>query len=553
MSERAPIALRPLGAIASRSRSRTPSSFLTLRRDPRAPLLTRRSLPFPERAAIAALLLTALLLRLIPVLFVPSLNWPDEVFQASEQAHRLVYGTGLVPWEFQFGARSWLLPGAIAALMEFARLFGDGPRTYLPVIAAAFAALGTAPVLCSFLWARRFYGVAGGFVAGAAVAVAPELVYFGARTLSEVVAGNLLVVAFYLWEPGDPAASRRRLFAAGALFALIFALRLQLAPVFLVVGLWIVWQKRRESLPPLLAGAGFVLVLIGVLDTLTLGYPFASLWRYALYNAYDAVSSTFSVEPWDFYFLGEFGVWGAAIAVPLLLAGLGARRTPLLAVSAIVILLAHSAIPHKEYRFIYPAILLVAVLTGIGLARCARRGCEALQEHRWRPTFAPLLAASVAILLWLPLAGKVSFGGTLTALRFRNHDRLEAALFVANGPNPCGIGVYGPGKHEWVSSGGYTYLQKPVPLYWPQDEAALLADAPAFDTLIYRHPPPPSLDFRRAACFGRVCVARRPGGCRNMAMRALPIPRPLRSVAQTEAAARQAIGRSPLSSESRRN
>ena len=57
-------------------------------------------------------------LRLIPIIFVPSMVWADEIFQTSEQAHRLVYGSGLVPWEFQLGMRSWLLPGVIAALME---------------------------------------------------------------------------------------------------------------------------------------------------------------------------------------------------------------------------------------------------------------------------------------------------------------------------------------------------------------------------------------------------------------------------------------------------
>lgn len=543
MTERTPTPSPPPGRNFLASRFPARSSPFALFRAASARLSSGRSRRLAVAGAVAALLLAALLLRLIPVLFVPSLNWPDEVFQATEQAHRLVYGTGLVPWEFEFGVRSWLLPGAIAGLMEFARLFAEGPRTYLPVISVAFAALGTAPVLCTYLWARRLYGPAGAFVAGAAVALAPELVYFAARTLSGVTAGNLLLVAFYLLERGYRPPSRGRLFAAGALCALVFALRIQLAPVFLVVGLWIVLQKKPESLLTLLAGAGLVLALVGILDAFTLGYPFASLWRYVFYNAYEGVSSAFSVEPWDFYLLGELVVWGAAIAVPLLLAILGARRTPFfLWLSALVILLTHSFVPHKEYRFIYPAILLLMVLAAFGLAECVRLGSETFKKRGLRAALAPFLCASLAILFWLPIAGKVWFGRTLTALRLRNHDRLEAALFVASGPKPCGIGVYGPGKHEWVSSGGYTYLQQPVPLYWPPDRAALLADASAFNTLIYRQPPPPSLDFKPAACFRTVCVARRPGGCRKLAMKPLPIPRPLRALA-TEKHATTALPR----------
>jgi GPI mannosyltransferase 3 len=78
-------------------------------------------------AGLAALVVLAIALRLEPILVEPSAVWPDEIFQASEPAHRLVYGSGLVAWEFQLGVRSWLLPGVIAALMELARIAGDGP------------------------------------------------------------------------------------------------------------------------------------------------------------------------------------------------------------------------------------------------------------------------------------------------------------------------------------------------------------------------------------------------------------------------------------------
>ena len=129
-------------------------------------------------AALLGVVVLAIVLRVAPVLLVPSVNWADEIFQATEQAHRLVYGTGLVPWEFQLGARSWLLPGFIAGLMRLAHVVGDGPDYYLPMIASALATLGAAPAVCCFLWCRRAFGVSGAFVAGAIVAVAPELIYF---------------------------------------------------------------------------------------------------------------------------------------------------------------------------------------------------------------------------------------------------------------------------------------------------------------------------------------------------------------------------------------
>ena len=53
------------------------------------------------QAGLATLVVVAIALRLAAFLLVPSLNWADEIFQVVEQAHRLVYGNGLVPWEFQ--------------------------------------------------------------------------------------------------------------------------------------------------------------------------------------------------------------------------------------------------------------------------------------------------------------------------------------------------------------------------------------------------------------------------------------------------------------------
>jgi hypothetical protein len=99
--------------------------------------------------------------------------WGDEIFQVSEQAHRLVYGSGLVPWEFQLGMRSWLLPGVIAALIELARIAGGGPDYYIPLIASSFAPLAAAPMVCVFLWGRQLFGLFGGWIAGAVVAGSP--------------------------------------------------------------------------------------------------------------------------------------------------------------------------------------------------------------------------------------------------------------------------------------------------------------------------------------------------------------------------------------------
>jgi hypothetical protein len=489
-----------------------------------------------------SLILLAIGLRLIPIVFVPSMVWGDEIFQASEQAHRLVFGSGLVPWEFQLGMRSWLLPGVIAGLMELSRLAGDGPDYYIPVIGIAFAVLAATPVICCFLWGCRLFSVSGGWVAGAAVAVAPELVYFGARTLGEVVAGHLLVAALYILEPGYQVSSRRRLFAGGALLGLIFLLRMQLAPALVVVALWANWRVIRQRVPPMLAGAAAVLALAGMLDTVTLGAPLVSAWRYVVYNVYYGASSTFGVEAWNFYLLGELGVWGGAAATMLPLVVVGARRMPLLLAAAVIILALHSGIAHKEYRFIYPAVLLVMTSVGIGLAQLASWGETWLRDRGYRGRAATLVGTAVALGWWCFVAFAVWTGPALAAHRDRAHDNLTAMIFVAHGPDLCGLGLYGLDGKDWVAYGGYTYLHRSVPMYWPKDEAELARFAAGFDTLLYTKAPPEGAGFTLQQCFGKVCVARRSAGCTSLPMMPMPfpdpVPRPPGSLSPLEASTR---------------
>jgi phosphatidylinositol glycan class B len=485
--------------------------------------VARRREPAWALIGLAALIAAAIVLRLVPIIVVPSVNWWDEVFQSTEQAHRLVYGYGLVPWEFQLGARSWLLPGVIAGLLELARLIGDGPNYYLPLIATVFAGLAAAPVYCCFQWCRR-YGLTGAFVGAAVVAIAPELVYFGARALSEVIAAHLLVIAFYLLESGYKVDSRRRIAAAGALFALACLLRIQLAPVAAVMTLWPSETGWRRRLLPLAAGGLAVVALGGLLDTLTLGYPFASIWRYVLYNVHYGVSSYFGTEPWDFYLLGEFGLWGGISTVVLLAAVFGGWRMPALLAGTVVIIAVHSSIAHKEYRFIYPAVLLVTVMVGMGFARLSQEGARILRD-RGVANQAGLACAILLVGYWAFAAAHVWTGETMVSLRLRVHDNLAAAAFTSRMPSLCGLGLYGVKGQDWARYGGYTMLHRPVPLYWPEDERELHAAAPGFNILLYTSEALPSgLGYQTITCFGRSCVAQRPGTCASVTPPAMPFP-----------------------------
>src|SRR5471030_3289194 len=89
------------------------------------------------RSAVFAL---GFLLAWLPLaLSGPQLPAVDELFQFLEAGHRIAFGYGMVPWEFDYGARSWALGYVSALPLAVAGLFGGGPDVYLPLAWALFS------------------------------------------------------------------------------------------------------------------------------------------------------------------------------------------------------------------------------------------------------------------------------------------------------------------------------------------------------------------------------------------------------------------------------
>ena len=67
---------------------------------------------------------------------------PDEIMQYLEPAHRLVFGNGVIYWEYFYGARSWLIPGVVAGILGLFDAVGLGdPFWYVGGVELAFCAL----------------------------------------------------------------------------------------------------------------------------------------------------------------------------------------------------------------------------------------------------------------------------------------------------------------------------------------------------------------------------------------------------------------------------
>lgn len=469
--------------------------------------------------AVLAVLIAGFLFRFLPLLFWHSIAQADEVFQAVEQGHRLAYGYGLVPWEFDYAARSWLLAYLSAGAMRLSDLFGGGPQIYLPFIAALFSALGAITTLCTFLWARRFMGTVAGIGAALISASWVDNMFFGGRTLTEAVAANLFVIAIYLAEPGYRVEHRGRLFVAGLFAGGALVFRIHLAPAIALLWLWRGLDTRRFVFLSL--GALLIVACNGLFDALTWHYPFEPLWLNIKFNLLQHGSDTFGTKPWWEYFYWMGANWGGTIAIFLPLAFLGGRRVPFVLVSAFLIVIVHSFIGHKEYRFVYPALLLFSIAAGIGAVEAVR-----LLTHGWRDGARNPARASIAVICsvcWALLVLVNYIGRDYEKHWDRAHNSTDAALYVSRMHDVCGIGLNRVGNYE---TGGYSYFHKRVPLYWENEQSwKVMEKAPAFNVMLYSEKDAKRrallgerTSYRSVACFKDVCVMRRPGGCTKLPM-----------------------------------
>lgn len=449
--------------------------------------------------ALTGLLTIALLLRLIPVFIVPGLTYADEILQTVEQAHRLVYGRGFVPWEFEYGIRSWILPGLFAAVLQVARPFGERPEVYLPVVGIFCAAISLVVPLAAYVWARQRYDRNAAILAGLLPAVWVDLVYFAPRTLSEPIAGHALLAGLLLAD--DEHGGNRRRFAAGAVLGLALLLRFHFAPAIVVATGYLFWRHRGLT-RPLLLGAGVVILLGGLLDTLTWTYPWQSIWLNFRFNVLHGVSHQFGVEPWYWYIGGMALLWSGGVAVIWGLALLGAGWLPVPLIAAVTMLASHSMIEHKEYRFLYPAVACLMVTAGIGIAR--------LVDGR---SLAVAWGAAATIAL-------TSLATTITPI-YQDEvwptgaDSVALGRWVRQQRDLCGLGVVEGFR------GGHTHLHLDAPIFEVDRPEQMAMAAPGFNVLLYDLPfePPAELGFSRAICFHKRCAATRGGGCEPVVMK----------------------------------
>ena len=316
---------------------------------------------------LAVSLSTALAIRLFICLTFPNYYAPDEIFQYIEQAHRLVFGQGVIPWEYQVGLRSWLIPLVLALPMALAHWFSPAPQAGLMLIRILLCFASLPIVWCATKWGERFYGAQGAWTAGLLTAVWPDLWLMAPHPLEEALSTDLLVPAIYLVEISRGRSNLRYVPQAGFLLGLAFALREQLAPAVAIAGIFLCGRNYRRWLLAVPIAAVPV-ICVGILDLFAWGEMFRSFRMNIYLNIELGVASHyFDSSPPTYYLLNLLydWLWGALFVGYF--AWLGARKLPVAGLAALATIAIHSCIAHKELRFIFPATGLIVPLAGVGL------------------------------------------------------------------------------------------------------------------------------------------------------------------------------------------
>jgi hypothetical protein len=446
------------------------------------------------RLALWAIFGLGLCLRILALRFEPP-HHPDEFFQYLEPAWHRLTGVGVETWEWREGVRSWVLPGYHGAWMALLMRLGVRDGIVLATLLRAHWALLSLTLVWAgwrggMLLSRRLaaapaspegesdlttppLGWQGGLLGALLCATFPLLVRFSLHTLSEPA--SMLCVVFALVLAGEVADGtlprpRTRAVWSGVLLGLGICLRIQHAPVAVMIALWLLLARRFRLLLIVVGCALLPVALFAAVDWVTWGKPLVSYIGYVKFNYVENGANLFGKLPVGWYgkvFLQRLPV---GIGVVGILCLLGLRAGWPFVASAVGLVLLLSTQPHKEERFVMLVcpLLLIPAAGRIGAWLVAARAAPPAatadgQDAPVRPSRRRVwLARAVAVVFTVLVL-------TDGALHYRGMDfeglapqRFEAQAWVGRQRDVTGL-IY----DEPLFVGGYLWFGRPFPqLMW---------------------------------------------------------------------------------------
>jgi hypothetical protein len=268
--------------------------------------------------------------------------------------------------------------------------------------------------------------------------------------------GIPLLCALY-WE-------NRRPLVAGLCLALVFALRFQAAIILIPSLAAASWLTRSRLSGRLLVGLVVGLILVGGWDWLEYGRWFHTSREYVQACIIENRAACFGTHSCTFYLLyGYRDLIRASVLAPFLLVA-AHRVNPRLSWTLILFVLGNSLVGHKEVRFLWSMVPVVAILLADGFARSV----NLFREPKLRWIVLVLLTFLIPTVIRIP---RISWQDE------PYHASCVALARLAHRPDTRGVAVIGVPR---FACGNHFYFRRPLPLllypldgyppgYWNKD------------------------------------------------------------------------------------
>ncbi len=339
---------------------------------------------------------------------------PDELFQYLEQAHRIVFGYGSVPWEFRFAERTWLLPALSVPPLWLAKITGlDSPSFYVSLTDSWHSLLSLAVPAGMYFFTRRFYNETGARIAFVLGCFWHELIVSAPHAQAEFPAAACFfaALAFAAGGAGKNAAAR------AAACGLFLGLTVLIRPTFVFAAGFAALLFLRDMRPrarAAMVGAGLATVfLVGLWDYAAWGGMWKSYFNYAKWqtSGYAEIPGWASPpgEHLESLLIASGGLFYIVFAAALF----RVRRLWIPMAFFLLLFLPHQWSPLKEYTNLFPARAVLLVLAGCLIARWLRTGAKKKPESEGGDDLIPpktkaaALAAAFALVSLAGLFGKL--------------------------------------------------------------------------------------------------------------------------------------------------
>lgn len=444
---------------------------------------------------LTSLFIFVFLYRFIIAFNFLNLMWPDEIFQTLEQAHRLIFHKGYLPWEFSEGVRNWIFPGFLSIFVYIGSFLGPGSWGYSLLIQAILCLFSLIPIFYTFQEITNRFGKYPGYLAIFIMGLFPFLVIAAPKAFNEFFAAHMFFAGLIIFENADPR-DFKSIFLASFFIGLCFVLRIQYILCVPVVFIWYL-LKKKVSFQGLFLGFISIVLFAGFLDYLTWKYPFQSFWLYYKKNIFEGLAINYAASPWHYYFQLFVTKFSYTLPFLLFLALIGCFQNLLPLLVLLTAFTPHLFIPHKEFRFIYLAVLMFIILMMLGTGYILSRW------KNFKKVYIPLICIWIISLIYIQKLEMKSYLDSAGILH--TYRTLSANDEI------CGLGQ----NTSWIITGGYYYLHKKIPIY-EMDHEQKVSHPEKINYLMLRNQDLNKTiypNFSLVSCMANVCVYKREGIC----------------------------------------